>query len=66
LQWDLFETAQLSDWLKFMSGDYIVKEGDRGSAFWLTLKFAFHIVQLAFVYLPFSSFLVVEKEKQGF
>jgi len=35
---DLFETAQLSSWLKFMPGDYIVKEGDCGSAFWIILK----------------------------
>jgi eukaryotic-like serine/threonine-protein kinase len=35
---ELMMTAEMSAWLKFKAGDLIVREGDRGSFFWVLLK----------------------------
>ena len=42
---ELFETAQLSHWLKFNPDDTIVREGDRGSSFWILLKGSVRVVK---------------------
>ena len=42
---ELFETAQLSSWLKFSTDDTIVREGDRGSSFWILLKGSVRVVK---------------------
>ena len=35
---ELMITADLSIWLKFQQGDFIIREGDFGSSFWVILK----------------------------
>lgn len=43
---DLYQTAEMSSWLKFTQGETIVREGDVGSTFWILLKGSVNVVKV--------------------